>query len=47
MSARKMCAEWSLADSLDEAIAEAKERGVPTVIYYHDDHAEWLEVEHA
>ena len=47
MSARKMCAEWSLADSLEGAIAEAKERGIPTVIHYHNDHAEWLEVDNA
>lgn len=47
MSARKMCAEWSLADSLEEAIEEAKRRGIPTVIYFHDDRPEWLEVDHA
>lgn len=47
MSAHKMCAEWSLADSLEDAIAEAKMRGVPTLIHYHDGRAEWLEVAHA
>ncbi|MDO4281442.1 MAG: ATP phosphoribosyltransferase regulatory subunit [Peptococcaceae bacterium] len=44
MAARKMCAEWSLAATLEEAIAEAKERDIPTVIHYHDGNAEWLEV---
>lgn len=47
MSARRMCAEWSLADSLEDAVAEAKERGIPTVIHYHDGRAEWLEVQDA
>lgn len=44
MSARQMCAEWSLADSLEEAKEEARARDIPTVIYYHDGQAEWLEV---
>ena len=44
MSARQMCAEWSLANSLEEAKEEARARDIPTVIYYHDGNAEWLEV---
>lgn len=47
MSARKMCAEWSLASSLEEALEEARAREIPTVIYFHDGNAEWLEVANA
>ena len=47
MSARQMCAEWSLADSLEEAMEEARARGIGTVIYYHGGSAEWMEVKNA
>lgn len=47
IAASNIRAEWSLANSLEEAMSEAMSRGVATLIYYHDGKAEWLEVQNA
>lgn len=40
-------AEWSLANTLEEALQEAAARGMCRLIYFRQDTAEWLEVQDA